>query len=529
MTGPTPTWSPQGPRPAPRLGGWADGYTTDAAYEDQINVDLCPAWLSMVAVLNGQPPLDRGRPLVWLDLGSGTGLGTCTVAAADPTLEVWGIDYSPAHVDRARSLARDAQLTNCRFVEASFEEAARDLTIGPVEVDVIVVNGVYSWVSPANQRHIVEAVSRRLRPGGLVFVMYESATGWSSMTPLAEALRLAVDADGRPGDLGFPDAARALLDLRANGAHCFPLGPRETEQMAGWADADGRYAAHEYLGAHFAPLLVGDVVDALAGAKCSHLGGIGPLDHHPYYGNPLAHADLLRSAEDPVLRELVRDLILQRALRRDLFRRGCVHTTVPEQRAWLSALTVRGLGKPFEEAPVELTALEVTLEPDFHGPLTEALATADLDVDAVLAIHPGWSFADAVTALGLLVAAGYAAPATPGAPGDAAVAASRRLNEVLRWERRHNRAHNGLVSPATGAMVALDLVELLALDAVWDGAPPQVDALVAHVLDVFAAQGRVVRHEGTLIHDPEAARSVVERRVAALLHRRPALRRLGID
>ncbi len=108
----------------------------------------------MISVFNGEPPLDLGRQLVWLDLGCGTGLGTCTVAAGNPSVEVWGVDYNPAHIERGRDLARRAGLTNCHFAEVSFEELAQDCRLGPDEVDVVIVNGVYSWVSGANQRHI---------------------------------------------------------------------------------------------------------------------------------------------------------------------------------------------------------------------------------------------------------------------------------------------------------------------------------------------------------------------------------------
>ncbi len=185
---------------------WDDGYVVDVSYIEPITTDLCPAWFSMACVLNGQPPLDQSRPLVWAELGSGSGLSACMVAAANANAEVWGCDFNPAHVERSRNLARKAELTNCTFDEATFEEAARDERLGPSEVDVVVVHGVYSWISAANQRHIVEFIRRRLRPGGLAYVSYEVPTGWASMVPLAEAMRLYTEVDGRRSDLAFPDA-----------------------------------------------------------------------------------------------------------------------------------------------------------------------------------------------------------------------------------------------------------------------------------------------------------------------------------
>ncbi len=423
-----------------RLDEWADGYTTDTTYLDEVNVDLCPPSLSMVAVFNGQPPSHPSAGLVWLDLACGTGLGPCSVAAGNPNIEVWGVDYNPAHIERARHLAKAAGLENCHFVEASLEQVAGGTQVGPSEVDVVVVNGAYSWISAANQRCVVETVGQRLKPGGLACVMYETAPGWASMGPLAEVLRLLVDADGRPGGQAFHGAAQQLMDLRSNGARYFPAGTRETGQMDTWATAHGQYAAHEYLGAHFRPLLADhEVIGAFAGAKCSHVGGLGTLEHHPYYSMPPGFGDLIGDRADPVARELVRDLVLERPLRRDLFRRGRASVTADEQRASLHELRIRGLGRPFVDEPFESPAFEVRLDPALHAPLVEALDGGDLGIDSICAIHTDWPLGDATAAMGLLVAAGYAAPVSDDAPAGGAVDACRRLNDVLQAERRLGR------------------------------------------------------------------------------------------
>lgn len=512
-----------------RLSGWADGYTAGTQYIDQINVDLSPAWFSMISVLNGQPPLDTTRPLVWLDIACGTGLAACSVAAGNPDVEVWGIDYNPTHIDRAQSLARSSGLDNCHFVEASFEDLANNRTVGPSEADVVVVNGVYSWISSQNRERIVATIGQRLRAGGLAHIMYESATGWSSMNPIAEALRLHVDADGRAGHDAFHDAAEVLLALRDNGAGYFPIGSRETAQMDTWRDANPQYAAHEYLGAHFAPLMVDDVSEAMNRAKCTLLGTIGPLDHHPYYSVPPDFADLLGDATDPLAREMLRDLVLQTPLRRDLYRRGRAAASSGDQMAWTLDLRVRGVGKPFEDKPLALPAMQVTLNPAYHVPLTEALGEKDLDVAAIREIHPGWTVADATTAIGLLVAAGYATPMVAGGPTERSVAACRRFNETLLRERSRGWTHSCLADPSSGAMQTIDLVEAIALDGIWIGLPAEVPDLVEMVEGVFAQHNRVVREEGRLIHESDESRTIVERRVAALLERRPALQRLGID
>lgn len=496
---------------------WADGYVVDAPYFEPMLPDLSPAWLSFVSVLHGQPPLDLSRPLTWLDLGSASGISACMVAAGNPTVDVWGFDHNPAHVERGRSFADRAGLPNCHFEEASFAALVTDPGIGPAEADVIVVSGVYSWVSAANQGHIREVVRQRLRPGGVAYVMYETAPGWSSMVPLAEALRLISDADGRRPDLAFHDAAATVMGLRDAGSPYFPVGARETDQVDGWPRANGFYAAHEYLGHHFRPLLFDDVVYAMAEARCSYVGQLDATDHLAAYWAPPALADVVQSAPDPVSRELYRDLIAQRPLRRDLYRRGLHSSTPLQQQMALTELEVVGLGHRFDDREVRVVAGGIGLDPVFYEPLLGVLAHERLSISTICEIHTDWTFADAAVCLALLVAAGYAMPATPDAPTTDAIAACRRLTRVLIEEDRLGADHSAIMSPSTGSAVEVDSVAILALGELWDGAPADAEALAERVVDGLGLQGRLIRHENELVEDRGTALAVGGDRISRLL------------
>ena len=47
------------------------------------------------------------------------------------------------------------------------------------DFDFMVSHGVLSWISPANRQHLVGAVTRRLKPGGLAYLSYNVTTGWT--------------------------------------------------------------------------------------------------------------------------------------------------------------------------------------------------------------------------------------------------------------------------------------------------------------------------------------------------------------
>ena len=102
-----------------------------------------------------------------------------SVAASCPHAEVWGFDFNPAHVEFANDLAARAGLTNVRFVETSFAdlEALPDAALP--DFDLMVSHGVLSWISPANRRHLVGTVAKRLKPGGLAYLSYNVTTGWT--------------------------------------------------------------------------------------------------------------------------------------------------------------------------------------------------------------------------------------------------------------------------------------------------------------------------------------------------------------
>lgn len=516
---------------SPRGASWHDGYVVDVSYIEPIVPDLCPAWFSMMCVLNGQPPLDRSRTLVWAELGSGSGLQACMVAAANDDVEVWGCDFNPAHVERSRSLASKARLDNCTFDEASFEDVARDRSIGPAEVDVVVVQGVYSWISAANQRHIVEFIRQRLRPGGLVYVSYEVPTGWASMVPISEALRLHTEADNRRSDLAFPDAVAAIERLADAGARYFPLGEREAHQLKELPTADVRYAVHEYLGAHFRPLMFDEVAGAMDTARCTYVGSVDPTDRLADLRITPALAELVAAMDDRTLEELVRDLTVQRMLRRDLYRRGLATPTMVEQETNLHEITLVGLDRKFEDgAVVGVQIGEVTLDPTYYAPMVAALAEGPLDLEAILTMHPSLSAPDATAAQSLLVAGGYAAPAVPSRfIGDGARSGARRLNEVLIEENRHGGDHRSLVAPVTGSAVGSEYVEMLTLGARWNGAEADVASLVAHAGAELDRQRRWVQEDGVAVLEEPARSEVIEMRVRGAAARTAGLfARLGV-
>jgi SAM-dependent methyltransferase len=204
---------------------WDDGYVTDVAYTSNVYREATPSWLALTALLFAQRPPDLTRPFRYADLGCGNGMTAVVVAATCPHAEVWGFDFNPAHIETARTWAAAAGLTNITFVETSFADlAARDANALP-EFDFIVAHGVLSWISPANQRLLIEVIGQRLRAGGLASVSYNVTTGWGAMQPLHTLMHLIAEARPERTDLALPAIFDQLTQLKDGGARYFTANP----------------------------------------------------------------------------------------------------------------------------------------------------------------------------------------------------------------------------------------------------------------------------------------------------------------
>jgi hypothetical protein len=311
------------------------------------------------------------------------------------------------------------------------------------------------------------------------------------MVPIAEALRLSAEASGRRSDLAFPAAAAAVHDLAESGAAYFPLAPFESTQFAQLRDCDPRYATHEYLGGHFRPLMFDAAVAAMRAAGCVHLGGIEAVDHLPQYWAPPELVSLLAGTEDSTLRGILRDLVVQRPLRRDIFRRGLATTTLAEHEARLHDLVVVGSGRTLEHGDtVGVPVGAAVLDPAFYQPLLDVLAESPLGLRGIAAVHPRAEPGDVAAALGLLVHGGYAIPVLDG--DHESTAAARRFNQVLVAENAIGNDHRMLVSPAATGAIASDAAEIAEVGQPWSEAAEHGDP------DIEPRRARALRALGVL-------------------------------
>ncbi len=466
---------------------WREGYIADVAYTSGVYIELAPAHLSACALLGGVRPPDPARPFRYLELGCGTGMGLCLLAAANPHAEFVGVDFNPAHVAFAERLIEEAGLTNARVVEASFAEAASSDALG--RFDYAVAHGVWTWVSPTAQRELTAAFDRCVKPGGLVYVGYNNMAGWASSLPLQ---RLIADHAARtPGDsvAKIRAAVRFALGLRAAAPRGVDFTRLELQLKGATDDPDKApiglfaYLAHEYLNEHWRPVFPGEVAHDLADAKLAYVGGADPFSALPELTLSEAQAAAAASYGDPAGARLLADLIAPTSFRQDIFVRGATPLSASRREAALRAVRLAWTAPP-GPAPlsVEVPSGKLELDGVAYRPVFARLEEGPAEVGELLAaVQAAGRAMSATELLAVLVGSGMATPIAR--PHDTRDVEAERLRtrryNIAMVEALRDQAglRFALASPLTGSGVRAGMAECVAYlaYAAGEGAYPELD------------------------------------------------------
>ncbi len=351
-----------------------DGYVADAAYPMHFHREQMPVWLHATATALGFRAPDPARPYRWCELGSGAGLTALIAAACNPGGRFTAVDADGAQVAHARDIAERAGLVNLEFVHADL----RDYAMHDGEAfDFIVSHGLWAWVSDAVRASVLTIAERRLVPGGLLALGYMSHPGAS---PLQGVQRLLHEAGRHLDGDAASRAATALALLREladGGAGVFAEHPGALRQLEAMEREPAGYLAHEFLGAHWQPQHVADVIRAFAGVGCGFLGSATPIENIDALSIPAALQGRLRALPPGPLAETARDLARNQSLRRDLFQKDARRLDDVAHLAALDALV-------FAALPGAPSTLDGDLRFDTRiGPVTGAHALFAPALDAL--------------------------------------------------------------------------------------------------------------------------------------------------
>jgi SAM-dependent methyltransferase len=407
------------------------GYRTETPYPARFQKELNPRRFALALAAQGIAAPDFDRAFTYMDLGFGMGVPLVCLAAANPQARFYGVDFMPEHVAHARRLADAAGLDNLDVRTLSFADlGAADFPM----LDVIVAHGVWSWVRDEVRDHVLRFIAARLKPGGVLYVSYNAMPGWAAMMPLRQMMKDAFDR--APGAVEARVAAalahaRALEDAQSLFLRAHPTNALRLKQMEAESPA---YLAHEYFNDAWQPFYVREVTRDLVGAGLTFAASANLQDNVTDITVRAEARAVFAAATSALEREMLKDMLLSKQFRRDLFVREPRALSDSEMAAVHARFRFAAVMTPDQLAEAKLTTEIVTvkLNTAVHRGLVSALAPgpkslAELLRDAAVSeLSPNAAFGT----LYLLAAMGAVAPS----PGDQALRAASASVDRLNAE-----------------------------------------------------------------------------------------------
>ncbi|HVE06026.1 MAG TPA: class I SAM-dependent methyltransferase [Paraburkholderia sp.] len=427
------------------------------SYCDELN----PLRAALPLLANGfEPPAIQHA----CELGFGQGVSINLHAAGAP-VQWHGVDANPEHVEFAQQLAQRAQIS-LQLSSQRFGEYCRrgDLP----DFDFIGLHGVWSWISDKDRATLTDFIARKLKPGGVLYVSYNTLPGWAAMLPLRDLMHAhlrAGDATGTAPLSRIGDAAAFAQQVMNAQAGYALVNPSLRERVQGLASEDPRYLAHEYFSRNWKPTSFSEVAAALDAADLVYAGSADYRDHVDSINLTSTQRTLLAGIGDVALRETTRDLCVNRSLRRDYWiRQPRMLDTDAKQAALRAQRVILALPEAKVALQVRGALGETALPEAQYRPILRALATGRPTTlgEIERSVRPfGIPLPQIVTAIELLIATGQVFNAQPDERICDAQAGAARMNAALCEHAHGSGAVPFLVSPVTGAGVAVPHVAQL--------------------------------------------------------------------
>lgn len=373
---------------------WSGGYVADIAYVEGFYIHQSPVRMALAGLLGGvaaemPAPDDQA---CYLELGCGVGVGALLIAASNPAWKIVAVDYNPAHIAIANGLAHAAGIANVEFLEADIVELANGAAGAAIPTaDFVSMHGLWSWVSPEVRAGIVKLLAAKTRPGALVHLSYNALPSWQGAVGLQ---RLIYESGRRSGGRSDAQAEAGLAlarELKGVEAHYLAESRLSRDLIENVHGGSKEYLGHEYMNAHWAPAFHADVVAAMAGAKLDWVASANPLENFPELTlNPEQRAVMDRYS-DPIMRELIKDMCLQRHLRHDVYVRGARRLRNADRDAAIERMTITPVITPSElQTTLIVPAGTAEMSPDLKA-LMEAAMRGPTTIGALRALDPGHS------------------------------------------------------------------------------------------------------------------------------------------
>lgn len=510
---------------------WTGGYITDVEYTRSFHRQQAPANLDLACLLTGNAPPESPGKASYCDLGCGPGYTTALFAAANPDIDFWGIDFNPAHIADGRAFQAEIGLSNLHLCEHAFSDLIGSSAPDFPQFDYIALHGVFSWIAPDERAAIVRFLATHLKPGGLVYIGYNTLPRWADELAFQRILATYGRSSHERSDRAIEGAIGFVKRMREAGAIELDR-PAVIEKLdAMVAEGRQRYLAHEYLNEHWTPMFHADVARDLAAAKLDYVGSAALLENFAQLDLTPGQRALCAEVNGLGVFETLKDFFLRRSFRRDVFARGKRQLSPAQQAARLRAIAL-DLLIPLPEVALEFNAPagKAQLNEAIYRPMFDELGRGSATVGALLDLAAvKATTVTPVELVGMLVGTFQVIPRVHDAEGAARHTALAFNAAVARRIVEDGDAHAAFVARTTGSGVYLSQLQAHVYTHLTSGIEASTDALAAALARDFARRGSKMSAGGKPVETAEEMLVVLRRELTPMLADWvPVWRRLGV-
>ncbi len=239
----------------------------DIPYPSFVFRESHPDRLASIATLFGMTPPSLATATV-LELGCASGGNLVPMALSMPRSRCIGVDLSSRQIETAKKFAQASGAKNAEFRVQDLN----DISASFGTFDYIVCHGVFSWVTPALQKRILEICSTNLSPNGVAYVSYNTLPGWNMYRTIRDMMLYHTKGFKDPAQI--VGQARAFLDFTSravahqNSAYSLFLAT-ELQRLQRESDA---YLLHDHLEVENNPVYFHDFITLAEEQGLRYLG-----------------------------------------------------------------------------------------------------------------------------------------------------------------------------------------------------------------------------------------------------------------
>ncbi|MES2207139.1 MAG: class I SAM-dependent methyltransferase [Pseudomonadota bacterium] len=477
---------------------WTAGYVADIGYTYGYYTQLNPLLIKLAFLNAGLTFPNVGTAC---ELGFGQGVSTNIHAAASVT-SWYGTDFNPSQASFAQELATTSGADVHLFDQSFAEFCTRpDLP----DFDFIGLHGIWSWISDDNRAVIIDFLRRKLKVGGVLYISYNTLPGWSTFAPMRHLLTQHAQIIGAEGHgivnriNGALDFADKLLEAKPRFGLQNPQIEKRLEQLR---SHNRHYLAHEYFNRDWLPMHFATMAEWLEPAKLTYACSANYTDHLDVINFTPEQNSLLNDISDPILKETVRDFIVNQQFRKDYWIKGARKLSNLERTEALQEQRIILI------TPRDTIALQISLgggkadlNESIYSPILDILAdhtprSISQLTDAIQGHNIGSS--QLLQSLMILIGKGDVTLMQDEEASSKARAHTDKLNRFLINRARSNNEITTLASPLTAGGIPINRFEQLFLLARIKG-QHEPEAWAQFAWNTLSSQGqKLIVNEKTL-------------------------------